>query len=164
MCLVLKLPGIGEVLRWSTDSDKEEMTDRREDITIESDTIASTPDCCKSPDMVPLRVPVDILRVGSFDVQATQEKRQFIYEGVSSVKETEVQESDGDSEDNVPIAAVLRKKKECTSSLTLEQIQDCEVGPKDDKAVGVTVAKIFDGVEYLIADGALDGTLLPMVP
>ncbi len=98
--------------------------------------------------MVPLRVPVDILRVGSFDVQARQEKRQFIYEGVSSVKEIEVQESDGDSEDNVPIAAVLRKKKECTNSLTLEQIQDCEVGPKDEKAVGKTVATIFDGVEY----------------
>ncbi len=65
------------------------------------------------------------------------------------MKETEIQESDGDSEDNVvPIARVLMKKKASSSCLTLEQIQDCELGPIDEKAVGVAVAKIFDGVEY----------------
>ncbi len=62
------------------------------------------------------------------------------------VKETEEQESDADSEDNVPIATVLSKTKQC--KLTLDQIQDCQEGPKDEKAIGVTVAKKFDGVEY----------------
>jgi hypothetical protein len=47
----------GEVLRWSTDSDQEEMTERGPDRKIGSDTTGSTPDICKSPDIVQDRVP-----------------------------------------------------------------------------------------------------------
>ncbi len=42
-----------------------------------------------------------------------------------------------DSDENVSIASALRTKRQ--SSLTLEQIEDCKVGPKDDKAIGVPV-------------------------
>jgi hypothetical protein len=44
-----------EVLRWSSDSDKDEMTDTREDRRIRS--VGSTPDCCKSPEIIQGRVP-----------------------------------------------------------------------------------------------------------
>ncbi len=33
-------------------------------------------------------------------------------------------------------------------SLTFQHIQDCKVGRKGKRAVGVTVAKMFDGVEF----------------
>ncbi len=62
------------------------------------------------------------------------------------MKESEAQKSDDDSEDDVPIASVVLKNKQC--SLTLQQIEDCKVGPLGEKAIGVTVAKHFDGVEY----------------
>ncbi len=99
-----------------------------------------------SPDEDPVIVTRDIVTVPSFEIQARQEKSQVVYKGVSLVKETEEQDSEADSEDNVPIATVLTKKKE--SSLTREQIEDCKFGPKDERALGVTVAKLFDGVEY----------------
>ncbi len=66
----------GEVLRWSSDSDKEEMTDRGADRTIGSDTTASTPDCFKSPNMGPVRITGEIVKVASFEIQARQDKRK----------------------------------------------------------------------------------------
>ncbi len=93
-----------------TDSDKEEIIERGEYKTIELDTTGSTPDCCKSPDMGPVRMTGEIVQVAPFEIEARQHKRKFNYEGVSLVKETEVQDSDADSEDNVPIATVLTKK------------------------------------------------------
>ncbi len=138
----------GEVLRWSTDSDKEEITDTREERTI--DSVESTPDICKSSDIIQGRVQGSIAtdKMSGFKIQARQEKNKFTYTGVSSVKvkETELQESGSDSEDDVPIATALTTNKKC--SLTLQKIEDCNEGPKNEKALGVTVAKKFDGVEF----------------
>jgi hypothetical protein len=103
----------GEVLRWSSNSDKEEMTDRGEDRTIESNSTGSTPEIFKSPDIVQGRVTGSVVTdtVAPFEIEARHEKSKFIYKGVSLVKETEAQESDGDSEDDVPIASVVTKKR-----------------------------------------------------
>ena len=46
------------------------------------------------------------------------------------------------------IASALRTKRQ--SSLTLEQIEDCKVGPQGDRAIGVTVTKWFDGVKVIV--------------
>jgi hypothetical protein len=80
----------------------------------------------------------DIVRV----IEERPRQSRNKVKGVRVVPETEAQERSSDSEDNVPVASLLR------SYLTLEQIQDCEEGPKDEKAVGVEVAKYFDGVQY----------------
>jgi hypothetical protein len=112
----------GEVLRWSPDSDKEEMTERGPDRTIESDSTGSTPETFKSPDIVQGRVTGSFVTdtIAPFEIEARHGKSKFIYKGVSLVKETEAQESDDDSEDDVPIASVVLKKNKC--SLTLQQI------------------------------------------
>jgi hypothetical protein len=69
-----------------------------------------------------------------------------VYAGVKFVPETEQNDGSGDSEDNVPVARLLRPKNK--GSLTFQQIKDCQNGPQADKAIGVTVAKTFDGVEF----------------
>jgi hypothetical protein len=66
---------------------------------------------------------------------------------VNFVPETEKQDVSDDSDDNVPMASLLGPKT-LIGSLTFQQIKDCKEGPQGDKAVGVTVAKIFDGVEF----------------
>ena len=68
------------------------------------------------------------------------------YLGVTLVPETEEQDEGSDSDDNIPVANLLRKEKGAT--LSLQQIQDCQVGPKGEKAIGVSAAKLFDGVEF----------------
>jgi hypothetical protein len=35
-----------------------------------------------------------------------------------------------------------------SKTLTLKEIQDCKEGPVGERAIGVTIAKTFDGVEY----------------
>jgi hypothetical protein len=64
---------------------------------------------------------------------------------VKIVPETVQSDGSGDSDDNVPVARLLRPKKK--GSLTF-QIKDCKDGPQGDKAIGVTVANTFDGVEF----------------
>ncbi len=51
-----------------------------------------------------------------------------------------------DSEDDRPIVITLRQEK--GQSLNAQQIQDCKEGPLGEKAVGVTIAKTFDGVQF----------------
>jgi hypothetical protein len=68
------------------------------------------------------------------------------YRGVTFVAETEQQDVGSDSDDNIPVATLLRKEKDTT--LSLQQIQDCKEGPKGEKTIGVSVAKLFDGVEF----------------
>ena len=138
----------GEVLRYSTDSDPEVVTEGGPDRTFGSDTTGSTPDICKSPDMVQERVSVSLVTatIPPFEIEAISDKRQFVYNGVSTVKESEAQKSDDDSDDDVPIARVVLQSKQ--NSLTRQQIADCKDGPLGEKALGVTVAKHFDGVEY----------------
>jgi hypothetical protein len=68
------------------------------------------------------------------------------YEGVSFVGETEIQASSIASPESRPVAKSLRPRLE--TSLTQEQIKDCQEEPKGEKAIGVTVAKTFDAVEF----------------
>jgi hypothetical protein len=137
----------GEVLRWSSDSDKEEMTEIREDTTTRS--VGSTPDIFKSPQIIEGRVPGSITSDTTlgfrFQERTTQSKKK--YKGVRVVAETEAQERSSDSEDNVPLATLLPPKS--SSTLTLQQIEECKAGPVGDKAVGKTVAKMFDGVQFI---------------
>ncbi len=60
--------------------------------------------------------------------------------------ETEQQGATSESDDDVPVAMLLKPKK--AGSLTLQQIQECKNGPEGDKAVGKTVAKIFVEVKF----------------
>jgi hypothetical protein len=79
-----------------------------------------------------------------FQERTTQSKKK--YKGVRVVAETEAQERSSDSEDNVPLASLLPPKS--SSALTMQQIEECNVGPVGDKAIGKTVAKFFDGVQF----------------
>jgi hypothetical protein len=45
------------------------------------------------------------------------------------------------------VASLLNFKK--VTKLTNDQIKDMKDGPRGEKAVGVTVAKLFDGVEFI---------------
>ncbi len=72
--------------------------------------------------------------------------RGTTYQGVMHVEETEVQDKSSGSEDEIPLATLLGHEK--GKNLTLQQIQDCKDGPIGDKAVGVTIAKTFEGVEF----------------
>ena len=67
-------------------------------------------------------------------------------ERAPEAEEIEDQDKASDSEDDIPFATLLRQEK--GNELSLEQIQDCKEGPVGERAIGVTVAKIFDGVEY----------------
>jgi hypothetical protein len=71
----------GEVLRWSPDSDREDMTDTREDRTIKS--VESTPAICKSPHTVEGRVPGSITSDTMSGFRTKQNKNT--YKGVSVV-------------------------------------------------------------------------------
>jgi hypothetical protein len=138
----------GDVWRWSSDSETEQFKDKSEATTFQSDTTGSTSDIFKSPDRGDSRVPG--LETTTTDVVSScviQARNKFTYTGVTHVDETEKQATSSDSEDDIPVARLLRPKK-TVCSLTLQQIQDCKEGPQGEKAVGVTVAKLFDGVEF----------------
>ncbi len=75
-----------------------------------------------------------------------------LYHGVSFVAETEAQDTSSDSEDDIPVATLIRKEKGTT--LTLQQMQDCQEGSNEERAIGVSVAKNFGGVEFR---GTVDG-------
>ncbi len=46
----------------------------------------------------------------------------------------------------MPVARLLKPMNK--GSLTFQQIKDCQDGPQGDKAIGVSIKKTFDGVEY----------------
>ena len=118
----------------------------------QSDTTGSTPDMFKSPEINQDKVPGFISENHpDFEptvVQKTVARRK--YKGwvyiEEKIPETELQEESDDSEDNIPVASLLQAKE--GTSLTRELIQDMKDGPKGQRAVGKTVAKIFDGVEF----------------
>ncbi len=60
--------------------------------------------------------------------------------------ETEQQGATSESDDDVPVAMLLKPSK--AGSLTLQQIQECKDGPEGEREVGKTVAKIFDEVKF----------------
>jgi hypothetical protein len=96
-----------EMVRHSTDSAPEVVTEGVPDMTFGSDTTGSTPDICKSPDMVQERVLGSLVTetIPPLVIEARPDTRQFVYKGVTTVKESEAQKSDDDSEDDVPIAS-----------------------------------------------------------
>ncbi len=103
---------------------------------------------CLSPEVRQDRVPGSIVdettRMEQTVVQKTKAPRK--YKGWVYIPETEVQESGDDSEDNLPVASLIKEKED--TSLSLEKIQDLKEDPKGEGAVGKIVAKLFDGVEY----------------
>ena len=61
-----------------------------------------------------------------------------------TILETELQ--DDSSDDDIPVATILRQENLVT--LTEQQIKDCQEGPQGKRAIGVTIAKMFDGVQF----------------
>ncbi len=62
------------------------------------------------------------------------------------VPETEIQEVPIEKIDNVTVPNLLIPSQ--TGSMAVEQIQDCKDGPQGQKAIGKTVAKLFDEVKF----------------
>jgi hypothetical protein len=126
----------GQVLRWSSEEDDTQKT------TLESDSTGSTPDILRSPEMTKGRVPgsneTDI--INDFVIQASP-KTQTYAQGVLFVPETQFEQTE-----ERPVVRSLRNRK--TFELSLQQITDCQEGPKGDRAIGVTIAKAFGGYEY----------------
>jgi hypothetical protein len=56
----------GEVLRWSSE-EEDKTKDKTKDISVASDTTASTPECLKSPETIMTRIPGSVVtdRIGS---------------------------------------------------------------------------------------------------
>ena len=92
---------------------------------IGSDTTGCTPDILKSPEITHTRVP------GSKKTDGIERRvnagRKAKFKGVTYVPETEQQSTSSDSEDEVPVAQLLKTRK--PGSLTLEEIQYCMEGP-----------------------------------
>ncbi len=143
-------------------------------MTAESDTTGSTPDIFSSPDRDIVVGVAEVAQTITSDVvgnhviiQARRpqarnpfDHRNFKgqpYQGVMHVEETEQQDKSSDSEDDIPVATLLRQEK--GSTLTLQQIQDCKEGSQGERAtgqdckegsqgeraIGVSVAKNFGG-------------------
>jgi hypothetical protein len=82
--------------------------------------------------------------IKDYVIQASPQRQTF--QGVNFVGETEIQESSVDIQDNTSVVRSLRNRQKITMSL--QQITDCQEGPKGDRAIGVTIAKTFGGYEY----------------
>jgi hypothetical protein len=130
----------------------EQVQDRIEEtaqVTATSDTTESTPEILKSPDKNQDRVP------GSSDNATSSVEKTVVaktvaprkYKGWVIIPETEEKEgSSDDSEDNVPVASLLQGQS--VTSTRLRELQDFKEGPIGKRAIGKTVAKIFDRVEF----------------
>jgi hypothetical protein len=135
-----------------TDKDVEETKDRQENITKASDKTPNPPDFLKSPETIVTRIPGSVVRDRgeSFDIESRRAQKttttDLLFKGVTFVPETENQDGSSGSEDDISVVRLLGSKT--VTKLTSQQIQDCTEGPKGEKAIGVTVAKLFDGVEY----------------
>ncbi len=68
------------------------------------------------------------------------------YQGVTTVLETQLDKSASDSDDDIPVARLLRPRQKTT--LTNQQIADCKMGPIGERAIGETVAKKLESVEF----------------
>jgi hypothetical protein len=119
----------GEVLRWSSD-EEDKTKEKTKDTSVASDTTASTPECLKSPETIMTRIPGSVVtdRIGSQEIQSRRKpsgkdevEPDRVYAGVKFVPETEQNDGSGDSEDNVPVARLLRPKNK--GSLTFQQIK-----------------------------------------
>lgn len=155
-----------EIAHDSYESVKDTVQDNAEQTGQVSDTTGSTPDIFKSPDRrdaTNVETRAEIVRQKSPETIGQQEvQNPFMIElkrkielreqaklvRVTFVPETQLPEGSDDSDDNIPIATSLQKPKIVTCSLTFQQIKDCREGPQGESAVGVTVAKMFEGVEF----------------
>jgi hypothetical protein len=124
---------------------KSDLEDRHETV---SNTTESTPDIFKSPERQETadKAPDIVMTVETASEVAPQTKT-FHYQGVSVVEETQLEDSSGNSEDERPIVNTL-SIKEKGISLTRQQIQDGKEGPLGERAIGVTIMKTFDGVQF----------------
>ncbi len=122
-------------------SDAEDRNDRV------SNTTESTPDIFKSPDRVVTAFPSpDIVMTVEIAPEVQPQTKKFKYQGVMRVKETQLPDKSSDSEDDRPIVVTLRKEK--GQSFSAQQIQDFKEGPLGERAIGITIAKTFDGVQF----------------
>jgi hypothetical protein len=133
----------GEVLRWSSDEDG----DNTDKTALGSDTTGSTPDLFKSPEQSKGRVPgsVETDIISDYVIQASPKTKQYP-QGVVFVPETELEQSLVGSTEERPVVRSLRNRQKI--ELSLQQITDCQEGPKGERAIGVTIAKSFGGYEY----------------
>jgi hypothetical protein len=76
-------------------------------------------------------------RSGDNDVEKTKDNTEVVTTGSDTTS---------DSDDEVPVALLLKTKK--AGNLTLKEIQACKEGPEGEKAVGKRVAKYFDDNKY----------------
>jgi hypothetical protein len=123
---------------------------------LDSDTTASTPDIFKSPEqdgVMTLTEPVQTCSVDVIEkcvIHASPARRNPFnsrnFRGVKTVLETHLAESESDSKDDILVARLLRPRTKTT--LTTQQIADCQEGPKGERAIGVTVAKKFGEEEF----------------
>jgi hypothetical protein len=104
---------------------------------LDSDTTGSTPDIFKSPeqDVVydALTEPVQTCSVDVIEkcvIHASPARRNPFdsrnFRGVKTVLETQLAESESDSEDGIPVARLLRPRTKTT--FTTQQIADCQDG------------------------------------
>jgi hypothetical protein len=134
----------GEVINYSSSEDDKQTRQKTPQETIESDTTGSTPEIFKSPlqELVG-SVTTDTETVSDYAIQARSQAKKT-YQGIRHVAETELQ--DESSDDDIPVATLLRQENSVT--LTEQQIKDCQEGPLGKRAIGVSIAKVFDGVQF----------------
>ncbi len=70
------------------------------------------------------------------------------YQGIMHVDETEQQNKSSESEDDIPVSTLLRQEKGISLTVQVQQIQDCRDGLQGHRAIGVSVANFFGGVEF----------------
>jgi hypothetical protein len=116
----------GDVLRWSSDDE--------------------LLDILKSPEPSEGRVPGAMItdNINDYVIEASPTRQT--YQGVNYVQGTEIVESSVQSSDERPVVTSLRNRQKIT--LSLQQITDCQEGPKGDRAIGVSIAKSFGDYEY----------------
>jgi hypothetical protein len=133
----------GEVLRWSSDEDG----DNTDKTTLGSDTTGSTPDLFKSPEQSKGRVAGSIVTdiISDYVIQASP-KAKVYPQGVVFVPETELEERAVVITEDRPVVRSLRNRQKV--EMSLQQITDCQEGPKGERAIGVSIAKSFGGYEY----------------
>ncbi len=65
-----------------------------------------------------------------------------------TVFETQLEESEADSDDHIPLVQLLKPKTSSTPNLTAEQIAACQDGPLGPRSIGVNVAKTFGDEKF----------------
>jgi hypothetical protein len=142
------LPGDPNQDKTEQDRQAQEIGEETAPVQAESDTTESTPDILQSPDKVQDRVPGSLANAPSVGENTVGAKTVAPkkYKGWVFIPETEEKEGSSDSADNEPIASQL--KPQTVKSKRLQELQDFREGPVGKRAIGKTIAKIFDSVEF----------------